>query len=78
MSTSRECPHCGGTGRVPDPRNTGDLLRKARERKGLGLREFAERVGCSPAYVCDLEHGRRAFKGPAAHRALSLLKVTAP
>lgn len=35
------------------------LMVRAREHIGLSQKEFAKRLGVSPQYVCDLEHGRR-------------------
>lgn len=37
----------------------GELLEKARKSEGLTLRELAEHLDCKPAYICDVEKGRR-------------------
>lgn len=37
------------------PSDFGQILRKTRHSRGLGLREFARRVGKSPAYIVSLE-----------------------
>jgi transcriptional regulator with XRE-family HTH domain len=42
----------------------GLRVQEQRKRRGFGLREFAEGVGVSPSYLCDLESGRREFRGP--------------
>ena len=33
----------------------GRAIRKTRQTMGLGLRAFAEQVGCSPAYISRME-----------------------
>lgn len=53
------CPSCNGSGKVS--RVTGQELRRAREAAGLSLRQLcgmAEPV-LSPAYLSDVELGRR-------------------
>ena len=37
----------------------GLKLRKARKESGLTLREFAQRIGVTPACICNWEHGWR-------------------
>jgi transcriptional regulator with XRE-family HTH domain len=37
----------------------GERLRELREARGLPLKEMAEALGVSPAYLSALEHGRR-------------------
>jgi hypothetical protein len=49
------CRRCGSVVEVPD----GASLRAVRQAAGLGLRAFAETVGVSAAYVCDVELNRR-------------------
>jgi DNA-binding transcriptional regulator YiaG len=51
------CPRCDGRGELE--RVDGASLREIRENAYLGLREFAERIGLSAAYVSDVELGRR-------------------
>lgn len=47
----------------------GAMVRKVRERHhGLSLREFARRLGISPAYLCDIEHDRRRLSLTVAKR----------
>ncbi len=36
-----------------------DALKAARQKAGLSQRQFAEAIGLSPAFINDLEHGRR-------------------
>jgi len=47
--------------RVTDNVATGQLMREARKRTGLSLREMARRLGQSAPFVSDLELGRRAW-----------------
>lgn len=51
----RPCSHCG----MPHTVLNGAWLRERRKRAGYSLRAFAERVGVSAAYICDIEHNRR-------------------
>jgi DNA-binding transcriptional regulator YiaG len=51
----RPCPTCGSAQKTL----SGDGLRKLRVRASLSLREVARRSKFSPAYVSDLELGRR-------------------
>ena len=37
----------------------GTHLRELRERKDISLRELAKNIGCSPAFLSDVELGRR-------------------
>ena len=66
-----------GTGRELDWVDFGRRVRRKREGMGLGLREVARRAGCSPAYLSDLEHGRRGggLGGPKTQQLLRFLKV---
>lgn len=57
----KQCPKCGGTGEIHDDIVLGMRLRKSRETAGVTLREAAKRMGITPAYLCDLEHGRRSW-----------------
>ena len=47
--------------RVPDNAATGQLMREARKRAGLSVREMARRLGQSAPFVSDLELGRRGW-----------------
>jgi len=59
----KECPKCGGTGRVVDDTILGAELRQLREAKDRSLRSVAAGLKLSPAYISDLEHGRRSWSG---------------
>jgi transcriptional regulator with XRE-family HTH domain len=37
----------------------GEELRRLREKRGITLRAFAEKLGVSAPFVSDVEHGRR-------------------
>lgn len=37
----------------------GKLIRKVRKKRKLKLKDVAQAINKSPAYICDLEHGRR-------------------
>jgi transcriptional regulator with XRE-family HTH domain len=67
---------CYGSGWMSDPPRLGELLRKAREAHNLSLRKLAERVGVSPPFMSDIEHGRR-WPGPeVADRLADALHIT--
>ena len=56
-TTQVGCPHCHGSGLltvVPGP-----SLRAHRESLGWTLRAFADRLGFTAPYLCDVEYGRR-------------------
>lgn len=54
----------------------GTYLRKTRLKKGVTLRQLAERLGCSEPYLSDVEHGRRSpLTDSRIHQAASLLGV---
>ena len=46
---------------MEDDRDTGARLRTLRTSAGVTLREFAESINLSPAYISDLELGKRAW-----------------
>lgn len=56
-----KCEKCGGTGKVDDPRIVGRDMRALREKRGKSLRAVAALMDFSPAYLSDLENGRRAW-----------------
>lgn len=72
---SGKCHRCGGTGREPDWRTYGRAVRTERERRGIGLRQLARRVKCSPAFLSDMERGNRSWQGPVARRVLTTLNI---
>lgn len=37
----------------------GQYIREERDRKDVSLREFAKKIDCSPAFLSDIELGRR-------------------
>lgn len=70
---SEICHRCRGTGEEPDWRKFGVFVRNVRESSGIGLRQFAQMVGCSPTYISDLEHGKRSWQGIIARKILRKL-----
>ena len=65
-------------GRSNDPRSfgpLGDLIRKNRLERGLGLSDVAAACGCSVQFISNIEHGRAPLpwdKVPALARCLEL------
>lgn len=57
------------------PEGLGPMLRAARERAGLGVREAARQAGLSGGYVCDLEAGRRCPSATVAARLAEVLTL---
>jgi predicted transcriptional regulator len=49
------CSQCG----TPRTVVNGFWLRERRKKAGFSLRDFANRLGVSAAYICDIEHNRR-------------------
>lgn len=58
--------------RVPPP-ELGGVLRAARQRAGLGLRELGRLVGLSPGYLVNLEGGLRCPSRTVAVRLADAL-----
>jgi transcriptional regulator with XRE-family HTH domain len=55
------CPKCRGTGRVPDARAIGAVMRQRREKAKRSLRSVARSLEVSAAYLSDLERGNRRW-----------------
>lgn len=57
-----DCPDCDGTGEISeqqvDWRRRGEIHRRSRIEAGIGLREYSERHGISPAELCRMESGK--------------------
>ena len=51
----------------------GEQVRQWRIERGLGLREFARRVGLSPTFVSKFERGE--FKPPGEEKLLEMARV---
>ena len=51
----------------------GGLLRAIREGEALSQRAFAEQLGVSRQYICDIEHRRRFVSAKAAYQYAQLL-----
>lgn len=55
----------------------GKFIKEKRLGKGLGLRELAEILKVSPAYVSDVENGRRnPFKYLVLRKLISILNLS--
>jgi len=57
----KPCKRCNGTGLEPDPSEVGKRMRHMREKAGISLRDAADKMGVSAAYLSDMERGNRAF-----------------
>lgn len=55
------------------PAELGPMLRAARERAGLGLRQAARRAGLPPGYVVHLEGGSRCPSRTVAEQLAAVL-----
>lgn len=58
-----KCKRCNGTGQVPDPLELGQTLKKMRIEAGVSQARLAEVMKVSPAHLCDLENGKRGWRG---------------
>lgn len=59
---SKPCHCCGGTGEEMDHAEIGVRMRKLREARGISLRSLASRLRFTPAYLSDLENGKRNWR----------------
>ncbi|MEV8036730.1 helix-turn-helix transcriptional regulator [Streptomyces sp. NPDC086182] len=57
------------------PEGLGPMLRGARERQGLGVRELARLVGLSAGYAAHLEAGSRCPSWTVAERLIEVLQL---
>lgn len=55
----------------------GDELRRLREAKGLTLRGLCEKLGVSPPFLSDVEHGRRHLTSERLAQVAPILGTTA-
>ena len=69
----QQCKHCGGSGLEPDNKAIGIAMRQKRQAAGLSGREVARLLRFSPAYISDLELGRRAWSKTLRTRYLEAL-----
>ncbi len=66
-------------GRSSDSRSfgpLGDLIRKARLEKGLGLAEVAKACHCSVQFISNIEHGRAPLPWEKLPLVASFLKLS--
>lgn len=57
-----------------DHLEAGYRVRRAREKAGKSLRWLAHQMGYSPAFMSDLELGRRNWKQDSYDKAMSVIK----
>jgi transcriptional regulator with XRE-family HTH domain len=55
----------------------GPYIRKRRDELDLSLREFAKKLDCSPAFISDIELGRRHPSDKVLMEMARILKVKA-
>lgn len=53
----------------------GPYIRKRRDELDLSLREFAKKLDCSPAFISDIELGRRHPSNEVLNEMARVLKV---
>jgi transcriptional regulator with XRE-family HTH domain len=53
----------------------GPYIRKRRDELDLSLREFAKKLDCSPAFISDIELGRRHPSDEVLNEMARVLKV---
>ena len=70
MTGYTKCRKCKGTGIEPD----GRQFRLIRLEKGISLRALARCLGISPAYLSEMETGKRLLNDRRAEVILEALK----
>ena len=56
-----KCPHCSGTGKIPDPKVQGPMMKQERTDADATQIQVATLMKLSPNYICDLESGNRRW-----------------
>ena len=56
-------------------RTFGDRIRELRDARDLSLREFAKKLNLAPAFISDIEHGRRYPSDEVLARMARLLET---
>lgn len=59
---------------IVDDARTGEVVRQERLKAGISLRTLASRVGWSPAYMSDLENGKRKWTQKKVDRVMMWMK----
>lgn len=54
----------------------GEYVKQRRESLGMTMKEFAEHVKLSPAYLCDIEKGNRKPPEKYLERFAEVLRIT--
>jgi transcriptional regulator with XRE-family HTH domain len=72
-----KCPHCNGTGHIPDDEvHVGALIFLHRRAKDMTQNELAQRVGFSRAQVANVENGRSDMPTKTLARFAAALGVS--
>lgn len=69
------CPHCSGTGQLPDAKAIGKAMQARREKAGLKLREVAAEMGIKISSLSDREHGRKQYADADLFEVQNLLAI---
>jgi transcriptional regulator with XRE-family HTH domain len=64
------CPTCAGVGTLTRVSGTG--IRAIREASGWSLRQVAKELRISPAYLSDMELGKRGMSEETAQRIIHI------
>lgn len=72
---TEDCAYCR---HEVDHASLGHDLRAEREKVGLSQKEVAYAIGLSPAYLCDLELGRRSWTAGRVAKYLAAIRGKAP
>ena len=64
------CPHCNGTGQIPE----ASEVRKLLDRSGKTQREVSKEMGYSAMYLSDLINGKRAWNATLFSKFKAALK----
>lgn len=67
------CRRCHGTGKEPDWVTFGIKMRWKRTARKMSLQDVGAAVGCSKAYISDLERGNRGWEGDTARKVIAFL-----
>ena len=54
----------------------GEYVKQRRESLGMTMKEFAEQVKLSPAYLCDIEKGNRKPPEKYLEKFAEILKIS--
>lgn len=72
-----ECSVCRGTGKIPDSKKMGPILKAERIKADVAQNQVAKLLNVKPSFLCDLEKGFRTWTGDLVVRfrdAVEMLK----